>query len=128
MKARGLRIAAMLLVAVACAATEPAAASSMHLELTKSSPAEDAQLSAGPAEIRLWFSKAVELSISRIKVTTADGREIELGEVATAEPEVLVAAVHAELAPGTYEVAWRTSSGDGHPITGTFSFTVASTE
>lgn len=114
--------------ALASGAAPQADASAMHLRLTKSAPAEDAQLSAAPTEIRLWFSQAVELSISRIKVTAADGTEIELGKVETAEAEVLVAAVPPDVAAGTYEVAWRTSSGDGHPITGTFGFTVAAVE
>jgi methionine-rich copper-binding protein CopC len=29
----------------------------------------------------------------------------------------------ADAPPGNYEVAWRVTSGDGHPITSTFRFT-----
>lgn len=119
------RAAAGLALALLVAAVAPAAGSSVHLELTKSVPAKDTALAASPAEIRLWFSQATELSISRIQLTAADGTEVELGEVASAPENALVAAVLSPLDAGTYEVAWRTSSGDGHPIRGTFTFTVA---
>jgi len=115
----------LLLAILVVAVATPAAGSGLHLKLTKSAPAKDAELSGGPAEIRLWFSQATELSISRIKLTAADGTEIELGDVKAAEENALVATVLGALAAGTYEVAWRTSSGDGHPIRGTFGFTVS---
>lgn len=128
MKIRDCVIAATILLAVATVVTTPAASGNLHLRLTKSAPAENAELSESPTEIRLWFSQETELSISRIAVTAADGTEIELGKVEAAEENALVAAMVDVLSAGTYEVAWRTSSGDGHPIRGTFGFTVTTTE
>lgn len=128
MKIRDCAIAATILLAMATVVTTPAAAGNLHLRLTKSAPAENAALSESPTEIRLWFSQETELSISRIVVTAADGTEIELGKVEAAEENALVVAMVDVLSAGTYEVAWRTSSGDGHPIRGTFGFTVTTTE
>jgi len=128
MKIHNCAIAAVVLLVVAAAVATPAGAGNLHLRLTKSAPAADAELSGSPAEIRLWFSQETELSISRIKVTAADGTELELGKVEAAADNALVATVVNELGPGTYEVAWRTSSGDGHPINGTFSFAVAAAD
>lgn len=128
MKIRDCAIAATILLAMATVVTTPAAAGNLHLRLTKSAPAENAALSESPTEIRLWFSQETELSISRIVVTAADGTEIELGKVEAAEENALVAPMVDVLSAGTYEVAWRTSSGDGHPIRGTFGFTVTTTE
>ncbi len=128
MKIRNGAAVGIVLVTLAAAVATPAVGSGMHLKLDKSAPAEDAELSSSPGEIRLWFSQATELSVSRIKLTTADGAEIELGKVEAAEENALVATVLGALDAGTYEVAWRTSSGDGHPIRGTFAFTVTATE
>lgn len=128
MKIRDRAIAGILLAALAAALPAPAAGSNMHLKLTKSAPAKDAELSSSPTEIRLWFSQETELSISRIVVTASDGTEIALGKVVAKKENTLVAAVVDALVAGTYEVAWRTSSGDGHPVRGTFSFTVAAIE
>jgi len=127
LKIRSCAAIGIVLVMLAVAVATPVAGS-MHLKLDKSAPAKDAELSGSPGEIRLWFSQATELSISRIILTAADGAEIELGKVEAAEENALVATVLSSLDAGIYEVAWRTSSGDGHPIRGTFAFTVTSTE
>jgi len=118
----------MVLVAVAAGGAARATVGERHLRLIKSSPAKDAELGNPPGEIRLWFSEETELSVSRIKLTAADGTEIELGRVEVGDENTLVAAVAAEFSAGSYEVAWRTSSRDGHPITGAFGFSVVDTE
>ena len=128
MKILNRAASALLLAVLVAAVATPAAGSGLHLKLTKSAPAKDAELVDSPAEIRLWFSQATELSISRIQMTAADGTVIELGKVETGPDNALVAAVPTPLAAGTYEVAWRTSSGDGHPIRGTIGFAVAPAE
>ena len=117
-------VACIVLVMIALPMAAEVDGAGRHLRLTKSAPAKDAQVTGPPTEIRLWFSLPPELSISRIKLTAADGTAIKLGDVAAADENALVAAVPAPIAAGTYEVSWRTSSGDGHPLTGTFAFTV----
>ena len=114
--------AALLLSAAGVAAGSEAAAS--HLRLTKSAPAKDAALTAPAEEIRLWFSMPPELAVSRIRMTTAEGESVELAEVTRGEENSLVAAVVGDMMPGSYEVSWLTSSGDGHPIRGSFAFTL----
>jgi methionine-rich copper-binding protein CopC len=117
-----------VLVALVLAAAAPAGgteAGAAHLRLTKSSPAKDAILTAPVAEIRLWFSLPPELAVSRIRVAAAGGQEVELGKVVGGDDDSLAAAVVGDMRPGTYEVTWRTSSGDGHPIRGSFTFTLA---
>ena len=75
MKKLAYAVAAIVVVALVAVAATPAGAGNVHLRLTKSAPAEDAELKGSPSEIRLWFSQATELSISRITVTAADGTE-----------------------------------------------------
>jgi methionine-rich copper-binding protein CopC len=121
----------LLVITVAIAGlsmwTGASATESVHLRLTKSSPAKDDSLTESPTSIRLWFSLEPERSISRITVTAADGTEIVTGKVEAQPENVIAAALPEVLGPGSYEVSWRTSSGDGHPIAGTFAFSVGST-
>ncbi|NKB88344.1 MAG: hypothetical protein GKS06_09000 [Acidobacteria bacterium] len=122
------RLIPLALVAILLAPTAVLAhGESMHLRLTKSAPTKDAVVEASPAEIRLWFSLPPELAVSRIKLTAADGTEMEVGELTAGEENTIYAALAADIPPGAYEVSWRTSSGDGHPITGTFAFEVGAT-
>ncbi len=115
--------AAVLLLLGATSAVSGTEAAS-HLRLTKSFPAKDAEMAGPVAEIRLWFSMPPEVAVSRIRLKRAGGDAVELGEVRRGEEDSLIAAVTGEMAPGTYEVSWLTSSGDGHPIRGSFAFTL----
>lgn len=97
-----------------------------HLRLERSSPADEAVLDESPGEIRLWFSQEPELAVSRIELRGPAGA-VELGEVDSGEEDlkVLFATVPGPLPAGDFTVSWVTSSGDGHPVKGDFSFRVA---
>lgn len=123
---------AVLLVA-AGGATAPVASAPLplidapfHLRLEKSSPSQGEALAAAPTVIRLWFSLAPEMAVTSIKLTDATGKAITLSAPrrGSAAKDPVEADVTAALAAGSYTVAWKTSSKDGHPIKGTFSFTV----
>ena len=62
-----------------------------------------------------------------IKVTlSSGGKELAVERETGMEPVTEFKAVPADdLAPGAYEVEWRGMSADGHPMQGTFGFTVA---
>lgn len=120
-RTRASLLAALLLTAFAAALflAQPAAA---HDELVSSNPADGAVLEEAPAEIQLVFSSELMDLGNQVIVADADGNN-----VAETEPvlnrETLVQAVPA-LNAGDYQVNWRAVSGDGHPITGSFGFTV----
>ena len=61
-----------------------------------------------------------------IKVTlTADDEEVEIERETGMEPVTEFKAIPtSELVPGAYEVEWRGMSADGHPMQGSFGFTV----
>jgi methionine-rich copper-binding protein CopC len=93
-----------------------------HDQVIDQSPAPDSQVEAGPIDIRLDFSNEL-LDIgsgAEIIVTGPDGSTAattcaELnGTLATAKTELDQA--------GTYTVAWRVVSSDGHPIEGSYNF------
>jgi copper resistance protein C len=104
-----------------CLALAPTSPALAHSGLVSSLPAQDAQLATSPPAVELVFDEPVSTRFSRVEVTGPDGRTWSAGE-----PEVSGSTVTldlAELGPaGTYEVAYRVVSADGHPVSGTRSF------
>lgn len=115
-----LPIVALLLIGAGDSATQ-------HLRLTGTSPAKDSTVAEPPREIRLSFSLTPELALVRIGLASASGTKVAMGKPArTADSLTVSAPVEGTLAAGGYTVSWQASSSDGHPIRGTFGFTVAS--
>jgi cytochrome c peroxidase len=97
----------------------------LHTRLLRSEPARDATVAVAPVEIRLWFSEAVNVAITRVTLE-AGTTTIPTGKAARAggaETPVVVPLTRA-LAPGRYLVRWMTASADGHPVKGAFRFTL----
>ena len=97
-----------------------------HGALRRSEPAEGAQLTVVPRELRLVFNETVELGFARLALTGPDG-PVALGAL-THPPDsasVLVAAVTGGLIAGPYTLAWQIAGEDGHPVRGQIAFTVA---
>lgn len=101
-----------------------AAPASAHAELVRITPARHAQLPTAPREVVLELSQPVSDSFATVVVTTAEGVTVTSGK-----PSVIGAKVtqtlRSPLAGGTYRVAFRLVSKDGHPVTGESDFTVA---
>ncbi len=96
-----------------------------HARLTSSAPADGAVLKAGPAEIRLTFSERPSISVASIVLVAGDD-SIHLSplSVDTVDRKTVIAPVGRQLGAGRYQVVWRVSSRDGHPIRGAYSFVV----
>ncbi|MFN2567941.1 MAG: copper resistance protein CopC [Gemmatimonadaceae bacterium] len=124
MTSRTLRAATWLALALAAL---PIAAAHAHTRLRRSSPAAGETLRDAPAAVRLWFSGRAELAFTRVQLTGPGGRAIGLGLVARLDSRMsaFTVPIPAALPPGTYTVAWQTAAADGHPVRGSFSFTVA---
>ena len=120
-----LRRAAALSAVVLGAATLTAWRAPLHLHLVKSTPAANASVSSAPDSIRLWFSQAPELKLTTVKVTGPGTDAIALAPLAKGDSALVIAAVKGTMAAGSYTVAWRTMSKDGHVVRGTFAFKVA---
>ena len=93
-----------------------------HDELVSATPADGTVLEEAPAEIKLVFSSELMDLGNQVIVADASGTDQVQGEPVL-NRETLVQKLPA-LADGEYQVSWRAVSGDGHPITGAFSFTV----
>lgn len=94
-----------------------------HNVLVNSDPADGAQLSVGPREIRLTFDQPVRsgAGYNTVNVVGPDGTYWTDGEVRV-EGNSVFAPVR-ELGPaGTYTVGYRILSNDGHPVPGKVTF------
>jgi copper transport protein len=100
-----------------------ALAAVVHAHLVSSSPADGDSLEAGPPVIRLIFSEPVEAALSRIVLVSVRG-EIEARVRADSIDAQTLFGDLPPLAPAGYRVDWRVVSADGHPVAGSFGFTV----
>jgi methionine-rich copper-binding protein CopC len=114
------RAAVTLLVAllVGVLGAAPAAA---HNRIVGSDPADGATIVRTPDAVALTFTEPAVGLGTRVVVTGPDGT------ASTGAAELVDATVRQPLVPGapagTYAVAWRVTSADGHPITGELTFT-----
>jgi copper resistance protein C len=99
-------------------ASRPAAA---HTELISTTPADQQAVSRAPAVIVLTFNESVLAMGAQVVVTGPQG-PVQVGA-----PEVTDSTVSQNVQGGSpageYTVAWRVAAADGHPLSGTFSFT-----
>ena len=99
-----------------------AAPASAHASLVSSDPAEGEVLPEAPEVVTFTFTEPVVLSADSVQVFDAAGEDVE--STAGTRDEVVTADLPDDLADGTYVVAWRVVSADGHPVTGSLTFSV----
>lgn len=97
-----------------------------HTLMDHAVPAAGSRVHGAPAEVKLWFSQALESAFSTLRVVDRNGRQVDKNDkrVDAGDPTLLRVSLH-PLAPGTYQVIWRVLSADGHVSTGDFTFDVA---
>ncbi|NYI78461.1 copper resistance protein CopC [Nocardioides panzhihuensis] len=124
---RGRRALGRLLVALAAAAyavllsISPAQA---HATLIGTDPEEGAVLEVAPETITFTFDEAVTLPPAGVTVYDAKGEEVTSEATASGTSMEVALANPSSLGDGTYVVAWRAVSADGHPISGSLTFAV----
>ena len=119
----GALVLALLSLLVLTAA--PAAA---HAELIASDPTDGAQFDMAPERVALTFNQNVAPDFATVVVTGPDGTSVVDGAAVVDGPVVSVALLPLT-ASGTYTVAYRVVSADGHPVEGKlgFEFTMLAT-
>jgi methionine-rich copper-binding protein CopC len=95
----------------------------MHNELLGTEPPYGARLGAGPARVTLIFDLPAQRGFSTMIVTGPDHNQWQAGP-ALEDGTMVSAQVHPLGPAGEYTVAWRIVSADGHPVHGTFPFTL----
>ncbi len=108
-------------VALVGALASPAGA---HATLLETTPTDDALLDTAPSEVTLTFDEPVEVSDDTLQVLDADGERVDDGPATTRDGGAVVVVPIDGGGRGTYTVAWRVLSEDGHNLTGSFLFHV----
>ena len=98
-----------------------AAPASAHAVLTRVSPEPDAVLEESPKEISLSFTETISIPAQGIRLFDPSASEVS-GVTAVARGNTMTAQVPLLTADGSYTVAWKAVSADGHAISGAYLF------
>ncbi len=122
------RLGALLAVLVAALGLVlgGATAASAHATLEGTDPARGSVVATAPAAVTLTFSEGVSLAADSVRVLDPQGNAVDDGKPEHVDGRAATArvALRANLANGTYTVAWRAVSEDSHPVGGAFTFSV----
>ncbi|KAA1428671.1 copper resistance CopC/CopD family protein [Nocardioides antri] len=97
---------------------------SAHAALVDTSPDDGAVLAEAPDDVRLTFNGPVRLLADGIRLYDAAGEDFPVA--AEGEGSEIVVETPAELGEGSFVVSWRVVSADGHPLSGSFTFSIGS--
>ncbi len=96
-----------------------------HAKLKSSLPGAGSTVAA-PKELRLTFSEKIELKIPKVTLLRGTEEVAALGDIAAdaQAPETVIIPVTKSLAAGSYTVKYRVAGPDGHPMGGSYVFSV----
>ncbi|WP_030659363.1 MULTISPECIES: copper resistance CopC/CopD family protein [Streptomyces] len=117
----------LALLAAVCALLVGGAGSAFaHAGLSGSDPADSTVLKEAPRHVTLTFTESVTFSEDSLRVLSPENRRVNPAPAQYADGKSNTARVQLsdELPQGTYTVAWRVVSADGHPISGAFVFSI----
>lgn len=120
---RGPLLLGALLVLLVLGGAGPASA---HAALKSTDPKDGSVLKSAPRSITLTFTESVGLLDDSFRVLDPDNKRVRTGaaEHGPGGSDTARVTLPAELARGTYVVAWRAVSADSHPVSGAFTFSV----
>jgi methionine-rich copper-binding protein CopC len=105
-------------------AWDPGAATA-HAIVLESEPAGGSTLAEPPARIYLRFNSRLEKRLSRVTLTTADGRPVPVAAKADGSEQAdRIVLPLGRLLPGAYLVHYKVLAVDGHITEGALRFTV----
>lgn len=118
-----LVLSAVLLSGAVVAATPTVAVADDNFD--SSYPVADSTISGSPDEISLMFTGTLnnEAGATIIEVLDEGGEDVAV-DSPTVSGQSITQHLSPEAADGLFTVRWKTVSGDGHPISGQFSYTV----
>ena len=94
-----------------------------HASLKTATPQPDRVLQSAPKAVELNFSEPVTVAKGATTVVAPDG-EIAMSGQPETKAETLVLPLKQGLSEGTYVVAYRVTSADGHPVSGGYTFSI----
>ena len=99
-----------------------AGTASAHTDLSTTNPEDGSEVTEAIRSISLTYSGQIEEG-SSFEIMDSDGTVVSVNEF-TVMDGVLTGNLAAPLENGEYSVNWNSISEDGHPLEGTFGFTV----
>ena len=93
-----------------------------HAEVVEITPANNAVVAEAPGAVTVRFTEPVSLSGGSTQVFDDTGEVISTD--GSVSDSTVTIPLPADLADGTYVVAWRVISADSHPISGSSVFSV----
>ncbi len=114
---------AWLSIAVATAVALWASPAAAHALATGTAPASDEVVDSPPSEVVVEFNEPVTPVDAATGVAAPNGDRVDSDVSRGDSPSVLVIEIDADQR-GTYLVGYRVVSDDGHPVAGTFTFSV----
>ncbi|MGV9373204.1 copper resistance CopC family protein [Micromonospora tulbaghiae] len=117
-------VTALLAAVLTALLLVPATPAAAHNSLQEATPARDARLTAAPTQVTLRFLQRLNPSFTTITVSDAGQRTVSTSAPAV-DGATGTVTIDEPLGNGTYTVAYRVVSRDGHPVQGSYRFTVA---
>ncbi|WP_234314188.1 MULTISPECIES: copper resistance protein CopC [unclassified Streptomyces] len=116
----------VLVAAVLALLLGGAGAASAHAGLSGSDPADGSVLKTEPQHVTLTFTESVSFSDDSLRVLSPKNERVNPRPAQHVDGKDNTARVglSGKLPQGTYTVAWRVVSADGHPISGAFVFSI----
>jgi methionine-rich copper-binding protein CopC len=111
-----------VLVGAGAALALGAGPASAHDVFVSSTPSDGSTVDSAPDQVVLTFAEPAVAIGTIVTITGPDGSALAQGTAQLVGSTVVQALVPNRPA-GTYTVLWRVTSDDGHPVTGTFTFT-----
>ncbi|GAA3710303.1 hypothetical protein GCM10022204_30880 [Microlunatus aurantiacus] len=96
---------------------------SAHNALVSTTPGDGKTVAEPPSSVVLTFNEPAIATGTKVLVTGPDGASATDGDPKLVDNTV-EQDLESQLPAGEYEVEWRVTSADGHPINGRFTFTV----
>jgi methionine-rich copper-binding protein CopC len=93
-----------------------------HAFLDHAEPRVGSTVPSAPRELTLSYTQNLEPAFSKVEVTDASGKRVDLGKPSFSGAVMRVGLK--SLSPGTYRVRWRVLSVDTHTTEGSFTFHV----
>lgn len=93
-----------------------------HAVLVGTDPSNESTIERAPDEVRITFNENVTVAFGGVKAFGPDGQRADRGD-ATVEGDTVRLPLE-DAGEGSYAVAWRVVSADGHPVRGASVFHV----
>lgn len=94
-----------------------------HNALVSTTPGDGKTVADPPSSVVLTFNEPAIATGTKVLVTGPDGASVTSGDPKLVDTTV-EQDLESQLPTGKYEVEWRVTSADGHPINGRFTFIV----